>query len=65
MDNNVKIQYEIFKAIQDKIENDEEFAQKFYNDITENLFHYSQLTKIEDVKLGDSYPYHNKMAIKS
>jgi len=53
MNNNMQQNYEFFKIIQDKLDTDEEFAKKFYECLTENIFHISKLTNIHDVKLGD------------
>lgn len=55
--NKLKLQYKILKNIQDKLKNDKEFAEQYYNDIMENVFKFSKLAAIEDIKLGDSYPY--------
>jgi hypothetical protein len=53
----MKKRYEIFKMIQNKLENDEEFAKEFYDEMTEKMFNYSRWAKIEDIKFGDPYPY--------
>lgn len=56
----MKKQYEIFKAIQDKLKNDKEFAREFYAVMMEGMFHCSQWAKVEDIKLGDRYLYQLK-----
>lgn len=52
--------YEVFEAIQYRLENDKEFAQEFYKCILESMFHLSELADIKDLKFGNSCIYEIK-----
>ena len=45
--------YDLFNAIQEKLKNDKDFAEKFYSVISEAIFSTSKLAHVKDIELGD------------